>query len=121
MLEFGMNKILKFLTIITLFLLYKASLIAGFLPDKLYKSIEKAVKVNTGMEKPDYDEYASEEEIKEIETAEEREEFIKSQFVKKEDIVGVYNIEKEKIRVETEATEFFDSLNEENKKPVNME
>ncbi len=115
-----MNKTLQFILLSSFIFIFETNLIAGFLPDKLYKSIENKVKENVGMEKPNYDEFMEEEKVEKV-RPQIREEYIKKQFVKKEDIIEVSTIKKEAISIEMEATQFFDSLNQEYKKPINME
>lgn len=111
-----MNRILQF----TIFLfIFSTSLSAGFLPSQIYKSIENKVKESIDMQKPDYDKFIRQEEQK-IQDPQDREEYIKNQFLEKDDIVDDV-INKEEISIEREATQFFDSLNQEHKKPVDME
>lgn len=119
MLKFSMNKILQFIVPILFLFTFTTNLTAGFLPDKIYKSIENRVKENVGMEKPNYDEFIVEE--KEHIKPQVREEYIKKQFLKKEDIAENDVLIKEEISIEMEATQFFDSLNQEHTKPVDME
>lgn len=116
MLKFFMNKILQFI-VLSSFL--TVSLTAGLLPNNLYKSIENKVKKNIGMDKPNYDEFIVEK--KEHIKPQIREDYIKQQFLKKEDITEEDILVKEEISIEMEATKFFDSLNEEHTKPVDME
>lgn len=117
-----MNRTLKIITF-TLFI-FTSNLFAGFLPAKIYKSFESTLKDNVesiGMEKPNYDAFIIEGKEEILVTPQQREEFIKKQFLKKEDILAVDEVVKEEISIEMEATQFFDSLNKEHTKPVDME
>ncbi len=121
MLVFLMNKILQFIIAIFFIFTFHTNLSASFLVDKIYKSFENKVKENIGMQKPNYNEFISRKKEKKIITPQEREEYIKRQFMQKKDISTIETVIKEEISIETETTQFFDSLNQEHKIPVNME
>ena len=54
-------------------------------------------------------------------TNEEREAFLKEQFISKKELLGVKEVEKEAISVDVEAIQFFNSLNSDDQKPINIE
>lgn len=121
MLEFGMNKILYLIVITSFLTLFQTQLLAGLIPDKIYKSIENKVKNSIGMDKEDYDQYRAQKEEENLTTPIEREAYLKEQFAKEEELMSIENIEKEEISIELEAIQFFGSLNKDTQKPVDME
>jgi len=60
-----------------------------------------------------------EEKAKKIATI--KKEAVKKQFATKVDLKPVEKVKKEDIKIDKEATEFFDTLNSEENKPVNIE
>lgn len=111
----------KILHLISLIFIFHINLSAGFLPNKIYKSFENKVKQNVGMGKPNYDQFILKEKQKKTITPKQRKQYLKKQFVQKHNIAKVNPLVKEKISIEIEASQFFDSLNQEHKKPINME
>ena len=94
---------------------------------KIYKAVDNSVKASLNIAETSVDIIQAvnskpngKERVKEL-TPEERQEFLQKQFTSKEDILNMQTVKKEEINVDMEVTEFFNSLNMQEQKPVNIE
>lgn len=88
---------------------------------KLFKSIEETVKSTTEIvtNTQDYSDLSEEELVKL--TPEQRKEFLQKQFISQEDLKEMGDVQKEEINIEIEAIQFFETLNPEVSKPIDIE
>lgn len=90
---------------------------------KIYNAITSSIKSNTDIVPSAMNSSLLKVPVigEKITPPQEREIFLKEQFTSKKDLLGVRKIEKEKISVNQEIVEFFNSLNNHVKKPINIE
>ena len=115
----------KLITLFTISYLATSFLQAGsFMKkggSKFFKSIQETVRSTAEVvtNSQDYSDLTQEELVKL--TPEQRKEFLQKQFISQEDLKAIGDVEKEEINVEIEAIQFFESLNPDTAKPIDIE
>ncbi len=115
----------KLITIFTLSFLVVNFLYADSLfksgGKKLFKSIEETVKSTADIvtNNQDYSDLSEENLVKL--TPQQRKEFLQKQFISQEDLQEMGDVQKEEINIEIEAIQFFETLNPEVSKPIDIE